>query len=158
MTSSITVDIRGTLVRQGLQNLAGELPEIGRLRIYRAAQSIQTSMKVEGKKPTYPIQWDSEKQRRAFFASKGFGGGIPHVRTKTYIRAWTLTKLGEIGYRVANASKGAEAIAGDALGRQSKIHVGRWPAFRPVIDKELSMLPSMIQKDIQVAIQKQGLS
>jgi hypothetical protein len=29
----------------------------------------------------YPIQWASEKQRRAFFATDGFGGGIPYKRT-----------------------------------------------------------------------------
>lgn len=28
-----------------------------------------------------PFTWSSEKQRRAFFATDGFGGGIPHVRT-----------------------------------------------------------------------------
>ena len=26
------------------------------------------------------VNWDSEKQKRAFFATDGFGGGIPHER------------------------------------------------------------------------------
>lgn len=30
--------------------------------------------------PVYPIRWTSDKQRRAFFASKGFGRGIPARR------------------------------------------------------------------------------
>lgn len=29
----------------------------------------------------YPIVWTSEKQRRAYYASDGFGGGIPYKRT-----------------------------------------------------------------------------
>lgn len=29
----------------------------------------------------YPIEWQSEKQRKAFWATDGFGGGIPHIRT-----------------------------------------------------------------------------
>src|SRR5678815_5400253 len=31
-------------------------------------------------KPNYPIRWTSQRQRRAFFASKGFGRGIPASR------------------------------------------------------------------------------
>ncbi len=30
--------------------------------------------------PKYPIRWKSEKQRRAFFATDGFGKGIPYKR------------------------------------------------------------------------------
>lgn len=36
----------------------------------------------------YPIQWKSEKQRRAFFATKGFGKGIPYKRTYTWGDSW----------------------------------------------------------------------
>jgi len=36
----------------------------------------------------YPIQWASEKQRRAFFATNGFGGGIPYQRTRTLQKSW----------------------------------------------------------------------
>jgi hypothetical protein len=33
----------------------------------------------------YPIQWTSEKQRRAYFATNGFGAGIPYRRTGNMI-------------------------------------------------------------------------
>lgn len=36
----------------------------------------------------YPIQWKSEKQRRAFFATKGFGKGIPYHRTYGWGKTW----------------------------------------------------------------------
>lgn len=36
----------------------------------------------------YPIQWKSEKQRRAFFATKGFGKGIPYHRTYGWAKTW----------------------------------------------------------------------
>lgn len=39
-------------------------------------------------KVKYPIQWTSERQRRAFFATNGFGGGIPYVRTGNLAKAW----------------------------------------------------------------------
>ena len=49
-------------------------------------------------KPHYPIRWTSERQRRAFFASNGFGRGIPTQRTNEMVNAWdvrfTLTNDG----------------------------------------------------------------
>ncbi len=39
----------------------------------------------------YPIQWKSERQRKAFFASDGFGKGIPYQRIGTLVQAWEVT-------------------------------------------------------------------
>lgn len=36
----------------------------------------------------YPIQWTSKKQRKAFFATDGFGRGIPTRRTNKMQQAW----------------------------------------------------------------------
>ena len=38
--------------------------------------------------PVYPIRWKSQKQRRAFFASNGFGRGIPSRRKGTLLLGW----------------------------------------------------------------------
>jgi hypothetical protein len=40
--------------------------------------------------PIYPIRWTSDKQRKAFFASKGFGRGIPASRHNppTVLEGW----------------------------------------------------------------------
>ncbi len=35
-----------------------------------------------------PYQWQSEKQRRAYFASNGFGGGIPSQRSQGLSKGW----------------------------------------------------------------------
>ncbi len=145
MGTQIQVVIDGRFVRQGLQNLSAAIPEVGRLQIYRTAQRIYSAMKVKGAKPTYPIQWDSEKQRRAFFASDGFGGGIPHKRIDQYVNAWTIERIGDMGYRIKNESPGAEWIAGDS---QSRIHRGRWPVFRYVIGIEVQKLPEEITREI----------
>lgn len=40
--------------------------------------------------PKYPIQWTSEKQRRAFFATNGFGGGIPTTRSGRLPDGWQI--------------------------------------------------------------------
>ncbi len=36
----------------------------------------------------YPIAWTSERQRRAFFATDGFGRGIPTGRSGALSRGW----------------------------------------------------------------------
>lgn len=36
----------------------------------------------------YPIHWKTAKQRRAFFATDGFGQGIPTQRTHELVNAW----------------------------------------------------------------------
>lgn len=41
--------------------------------------------------PKYPIRWKSERQRRAFFATDGFGKGIPYQRTGGLQRSWRVT-------------------------------------------------------------------
>jgi len=38
--------------------------------------------------PGNPYKWQSEKQRKAYFASNGFGGGIPSRRTGAVNRGW----------------------------------------------------------------------
>lgn len=40
--------------------------------------------------PSYPIRWKSEKQRRAFFATDGFGRGIGAPRTHALSEGWTV--------------------------------------------------------------------
>ena len=34
------------------------------------------------------VPWQTPKQQRAFFASNGFGGGVPHRRTGAMIKGW----------------------------------------------------------------------
>lgn len=49
----------------------------------------------------YPILWKSERQRRAFFASNGFGRGIPTQRTNALRDGWKLvTETGSEGARL----------------------------------------------------------
>jgi hypothetical protein len=38
----------------------------------------------------YPIRWKSDRQRRAYFATNGFGNGIPYQRTGDLLNSYTL--------------------------------------------------------------------
>jgi hypothetical protein len=49
----------------------------------------------------YPIEWTSEKQRRAYFATDGFGAGIPYQRTGKLAAAWrVITERTANGFRL----------------------------------------------------------
>jgi hypothetical protein len=39
-----------------------------------------------------PYKWQSDKQRRAYFASDGFGGGIPSTRTNELRNGWAASQ------------------------------------------------------------------
>jgi len=36
----------------------------------------------------YPLEWTSDRQRRAYFATDGFGAGIPYRRTHELVSRW----------------------------------------------------------------------
>ncbi len=149
---TLTTNDSAKMVRQGLQNLEKQIPEVGRLQIYRVFQRIKSRMSREALRPSGPINWDSERQRKAFFASDGFGGGIPTRRTGTYARGWQIERQ-DNGYRLTNAAESyARYVGGDAFGMsQSGIHRGRWPLFRDAVDEEIANLPEEVEKNLELA-------
>lgn len=158
MSSRFYIKIHGQLVRQGLENFAEEIPKVGRQRIYLRMVRIRTRLRQPAPKPGYPIHWDSERQKRAYFATNGFGAGIPYQRKGTTEAGWVLESLDD-GYRLANETTAAFFVYGDLFKRksQSRIHAGRWPETKVVAFEELSALPEEIQADIDVAKQRSGL-
>lgn len=157
--TQLSIQVNGVLVRNGLQNFDAEIVRVSRLVIYRATQRIQKRMKTPGTKPSYPIHWDSARQRRAYFASKGFGRGIPYRRTGRYPSGWKIVQKGSTGYTVINDSRTAKHIGGDAYGqRQSRIHAGRWPVFRDVAEEEIRNLPEEIGQEIMMVARRNGLT
>jgi hypothetical protein len=124
-------------------------PSAARSVLEDTAIRIQTRMNV--RKPVqYPIRWDSEKQRRAFFATDGFGHGIPYQRTGA--TKWTIDKSFENEIQLF-----APHPAGPVFGRmpdgafwQSSIHQGTWPRLQTVLTEELSKLPKAIMASLKV--------
>ena len=117
--------------------------------LLETAQQIRGRMAEEGKPITYPVQWDSEKQRRAFFATNGFGGGIPHVRTGAYQRGWTAEPR-SFGAVLFNHTRGAGAIGGTPSGWQSRIHRNRWNYLLQILSEELTKIPDAIRNKFSV--------
>lgn len=141
---------------EALKNLRRKIFPTAREVLYRAAEEIRQEMAVEGEPPTYPIQWDSDKQRRAYFASDGFGGGIPTVRSGGYGAAWQAIPT-ELGIDIGNPLSHARYIGGGTSGQgQSRIHRGRWPIFRQVVDRIIGKLPRNIRDRITILARQEG--
>lgn len=122
------------------------LPAASLRGLLATAKRVQKRMQEPGKAITYPVQWDSVRQRKAFFASNGFGGGIPYRRQGRYEQGWKLKPV-ENGYELQNRTRAARFVGGLRSGRdispgkkQSNIHQGRWNLFRTVADEELRRL------------------
>lgn len=72
-------------------------------------------------KPTYPLRWKSEKQRRYVMAKLRKAGNLPYQRTGDFQRAWKVTavkdKSGGV-IAVSNDSGITEYVAGSSKDRQ----------------------------------------
>lgn len=117
--------------------------------LVETAEAVKARMAEEGKPVTYPIQWDSQRQKRAYFATNGFGNGIPYSRTKTYVLAGRVIKTphGAQFYKPHPAG----AIGGTFSGWQSRIHAGRWNNILLVLAEELDKLPERITDHVVVS-------
>jgi len=101
----------------------------------------------------YPRLWSSEQERFAFFATDGFGGGIPHRRTHELVKAWLATKTGgglNITVKIKNNNVAAIPVYGSLSKSnrgegQTAMHVqGGWPQQGNTIDFWLDVLTKLL--------------
>lgn len=140
----------------GLRQFARQSLRSSKEALGDTVAQIAEEMREPGKPSTSPVQWDSEKQRKAYFATDGFGHGIPYVRKGDYERGWTKAELPN-GWQVSNKHP-AGAVGGtlsgvtslEAQGKtalstwQSNIHRGRWKSFLVVAAQKISELPKRV--------------
>lgn len=93
MTSFSAIDITvdddiAEVVIQDMKTIPRKFKALYRKRIDTLAQTTIRKLRVVPPKPRYPLRWKTEKQRRAFFASDGFGKGIPTKRTGALQKGW----------------------------------------------------------------------
>lgn len=88
--------------------------------------------------PRYPIRWKSERQRRAYFATNGFGRGIPSRRSGTLNRNWKVKTVfnadGGLIY-TENDTPYARYVQGDDA-QTFHLDTG-WPQAAPIVVKYL---------------------
>lgn len=73
-------------IQRNLETLASAWQKVMAATAF-AGKTINQLRMIPGR-PRYPIRWTSERQRKAFFASNGFGAGIPTRRTGKIAGAW----------------------------------------------------------------------
>jgi hypothetical protein len=154
----LTVSVKGAdLVKRRLQNFARDVPRIAKSTIYDAMRDALAKLRKPGKRITYPVRWDSERQRRAYFATDGFGHGIPYRRTGRYGESWKLNAnegdSGQrIGYTLSSSLGYARYVGGTASGAgQSNIHKNRWQLFRDIMDGARNKLPARVRDHLRQA-------
>lgn len=86
----------------------------------------------------YPIRWKSRKQQRAYFATDGFGQGIPYRRTGGLVQAWDAKFVLDAeggAFVIENTSPIADYVIG---GDQMPYHADTgWIRADQVIDNEV---------------------
>ena len=83
-----------TRILETLSRQLDALPEQLQRAVDRTTQTAQPVRDEIARYPgavSRPIQWTSERQRKAYFATNGFGAGIPYRRSGGLGRAWNLT-------------------------------------------------------------------
>jgi hypothetical protein len=161
MAVQLSIQIKNaTLKRQGLEDLKRDIPAIGANRIYTALERVRVIMAKPGKRIHYPVNWDSSRQRAAFFATNGFGHGIPYTRTGKYNAGWIIRRnpssyAESVGYTLANRSDHAKYVGGSADGTgQSWIHFDRWKLLRDEVDKAIGGLREDVQDHVALTARR----
>lgn len=147
--TQITVKVVGAdIVRQGLQDLEAQIPKIGRKGIYDMMVRVRSRLAQKPRRPSYPINWDSEKQRRYVLALLRRKDNLPYKPTGRYESNWKIIKR-ERGYMLENNAPMARYLSGDYTGAgQSNIHAGRRLVFMDVVDEEIKGLDEEIDRSI----------
>jgi len=155
------------IVRQGLEDLTGEMKKVGRQRLYflmlRARKNI--TQYPTDRAPKQKGLSTAARRWLWFAATRGIID-IPYRRTGRYKHAWKIIRE-ETGYRLEAGGyyiQGMQigypaifAVGGDPLGqRQAPMHQGRWPLAATVIQETFATAPDEVQEDIAYVIHKRG--
>jgi hypothetical protein len=158
--TSIAVHVESKQVTQSLTRLGEAIPHVVNADIQRALELARDELAQPGKPSTSPVHWDSEKQRRAYFATDGFGAGIPYKRTGEYERGWQVKQTGTGTAReftISNKTVWSKYVGGTAYGKaQSNIHAGRWPLAQEVVKLHVEAGLTKVRRDIHDAIHSGG--
>ncbi len=149
------IDIQTNIkeIRRAILGFIAKLPGGGLSVLESTARELKSRMSKPGAPIRYPVQWDSPKQKRAFFATNGFGKGIPYQRTNKYIQSGEVQRFAD-KVTFSNPHP-AGAIGGIPGGWQSRIHRGRWPYITKELFEVLKELPANLSNAIRVIAGKQ---
>ena len=146
-----------------LQTALTAMPDVLTTRFEKAARSgigiFHDDLAQYAEPPNYPIIWDSERQRRAFFATDGFGGGIPHTRAGALPDSWQTevnVSENELMARVFTPEDWAKYVQDS--NQQSAIHAGRWQnTTQGVLEKDYEIVVKGFVTEAEIALDQVSL-
>jgi hypothetical protein len=158
--TSIAVHVEAGQVTQSLTRLGEAIPRVVNADIEKALTNARDELRIPGQKISYPVHWDSDRQRRAFFATDGFGHGIPYKRTGEYEHGWQVKQTG-VGtareFTISNKTVWSKWVGGTAYGKgQSNIHAGRWPIAQEVVKLHAEAGLAKVRQDVHETLQGGG--
>lgn len=145
----------------GIDNLQEKLkqlyPELADLGTEEANAYILDVVKEDARLPyaDEPFFWSSDKQRKAYFASNGFGGGIPYQRTGTLRDGWQVLGYGknQIVVNEVMYSKYVKQASTQIIGMKFR----DWDTIEEQIRTRLSQISRAFNEGVRDAIEKLGL-
>ena len=113
-------------IREAAQDAPRRMNKAYKRKIKRLRQQLLDELREYPGPVKRPFRWKSERQRRAYFATDGFGWGIPYVRTDALKASWTThirdQKDGAV-FEVENKAQYAQYVVGD-FAQPGHIHTG----------------------------------
>jgi len=156
MGTQITVSSNAKAVLRTLKNFRVQTIDQLKDETGEILKRVQRMMSKEGSPITYPVKWDSEKQRRFVMAKLRTEDNLPYQRTGDYVNNWSIqpTENG-LGNVLKNSTPGALYISGGAKGdRQSNIHKGRWVLMRDAVDAVMEKTPQYIYENLRKLVKR----
>lgn len=155
--TKLSIRVEGELVRQGLQDLSAEIPQIGRRGIRTVMNRIVRRMQ------EYPPEPAGQSKRVSHTIFGYIIKAVGYKRTGTLGRSWKIEEI-DNGYQIENTARSKRGhrysryVVGDAYGTgQAWMHQGRWQVFRDVVDEEVEKLPPEIEQEIVMVARRNNL-
>lgn len=152
----------------GLRGLVNDYPDFvedsARSVLARIEPDLLYELRYTPGKPKYPIQWTSAKQRRAFFATNGFGKGIPYRRTGKLAKSYRLKLLrnaNEIKLSIENTAAYSPFVVGRLRPRgvdpQQRFHkITGWQPAAPTIDFWVTAFQEDLADELELTLSNIG--
>ena len=133
-------------IRSTAQKAPGLMSTAFNRQMGRINAQFRAEMKAQEPGPSHrPAIWKSARQLRAYFATNGFGAGIPYRRTGQLLDSWHVTHDGADGEGVVtieNTSPAARFVIGKD---QQPQHIATgWRRAEPTLEKYEGLIQERI--------------
>lgn len=132
-------------IRAEIDDFEETTAKVGKRVIDATEQTLLASLQVEPGPVKHPVEWTSPRQMRAYYATNGFGRGIPTGRSGRLSQRWQVKSAiqsGRFTITVINDAPGAQFVYGslnmrslaEAMRPQQQFHRNTgWITAQPVV-------------------------